>query len=145
MTDLASTVLPMIRTRNDLHRWSDANRHGALMHEAVDILEAASVDEDSEEVFAVTSKALASAITVIARSDDSSGIIGDACRRLLEFHPVAAARAGAPVAPLVKWMIKLQFDGVVDYLELDPVAYAPALGEAASRSTGPSSIASRMA
>ena len=78
-------------------------------------------------------KALASSITVIARSDDSSGIIGDACRRLLELHPVAVARASAPVAPLVKWMIKFQFDGEVDYFELDPVAYAPALGETGLR------------
>jgi hypothetical protein len=38
-------------------------------------------------VYVVTHKALASAIKVIARADDSSGIIGDACRRLLELHP----------------------------------------------------------
>ena len=106
MTDLAGTVLPMVRTRADLHRWSDANRHGSLMHEGVDILEAASKNHDPEEIFVATSKALASSITVIARSDDSSGIIGDACRRLLELHPLAAARASVPVAPLVKWMIK---------------------------------------
>ena len=42
---------------------------------------------------------------------------------------MAAARANAPVAPLVKWMIKFQFDNEVDYFNLDPVAYAPALGE----------------
>ncbi len=129
MSDLASSVLPLIRTRSDLHLWSQANRHGMLMHEAVDILEAAVFDHDPHEVYAVASKALASSITVIARPDDSSGIIGDACRRLLELHPVAAARASAPVAPLVNWMIKFQFDGEVDYFELDPVAYAPALGE----------------
>ncbi|MHB1213021.1 MAG: hypothetical protein ACYC90_13720 [Candidatus Nanopelagicales bacterium] len=66
---------------------------------------------------------------VIARADDSSGIIGDACRRLLTLHPVAARAAHAPAAALVKWMITFQFDGDVDYFELDPVAYAPALGE----------------
>lgn len=130
MTDLANSVLPLIRTRADLHRWSIANQHGMHMHEAVDILETAVADHDPQEVFIVTSKALASSIAVIARADDSSGIIGDACRRLLELHPVVAARASAPVAPLVKWMIKFQFDGEVDYFELDPVAYAPALGEA---------------
>ncbi len=129
MTDLASSVLPMIRTRADLHRWSDTDRHGALMHEAVDILETASVEYDPQEVFVVTTRALASSIVIIARADDSSGIIGDVCRRMLELHPVAAARAKTPVAPLVRWMIKFQFDGEVDYFELDPVAYAPALGE----------------
>ena len=129
MTDLANSVLPLIRTRADVHRWSSANQHGMHMHEAVDILEAAVVDHDPQELFNVTSKALASSIAIIARADDSSGIIGDACRRLLELHPVVAARASAPVAPLVKWMIDFQFHGEVDYFELDPVAYAPALGE----------------
>src|SRR5690606_27445790 len=45
-------------------------------------------------------------------------------------HPQAAAAAGTPPAKLVDWMISFQFDGVVDFFELDPVAYAPALGEA---------------
>jgi len=51
------------------------------MDEAVDILEAAIPTTDPAEVYAVTHKALASAIKVIARADDSSGIIGAACRR----------------------------------------------------------------
>ena len=65
---------------------------------------------------------------MIPRADDSSGIIGDACRRLLELHPKAAARAGAPAGRLVDWMMRFQFEGDVDYFELDPVDYAPALG-----------------
>jgi hypothetical protein len=123
-------VLPLIRTRAELWRWGAANAHGLQMHEAVDILEAAIPDTDPAEVYAVTHKALASAVTVIARADDSGGIIGDACRRLLDLHPRAAAAAQVPAGRLVNWMIKFQFEGDVDYFELDPVAYAPALGEA---------------
>ena len=129
-SELAEAVLPLIRTGADLHRWCVANDHGRRMHHAVDILEVAFDTGDPADVFAVTSRALASAMTIIARADDSSGVIGDACRRLLGLHPVAAARANAPAAPLVKWMIAFQFHGKVDYFELDPVAYAPALGEA---------------
>lgn len=129
MSDLADAVLPLIRTRADLHRWSAANAHGRQMHEAVDLLEQAAPTEDPEAVYAVTNKALASATKVIARADDSSGIIGDACRRLLDLHPQAAAAARVPAARLVDWMMKFQFDGDVDYFHLDPVAYAPALGE----------------
>jgi len=70
---------------------------------------------------------------VIARADDSSGIIGDACRRLLDLHPQSAAAAGVAPTKLVDWMVKFQFDGDVDYFELDPVAYAPALGDAGMR------------
>jgi hypothetical protein len=100
------------------------------MHQAVDILIDAIPSTDAAEVYAVTHKALASAIKVIARADDSSGIIGDSCRRLLDLHPKAAAAARVPSGKLIDWMMKFQFDGDVDYFELDPVAYAPALGEA---------------
>ncbi len=100
------------------------------MHTAIDLLEAAIPTTDPAEMYAVTHAALASAVKVIARADDSSGIIGDACRRLLELHPDTAAAAGVASAKLVDWMIKFQFDGDVDYFEVDPVAYAPALGDA---------------
>jgi tetratricopeptide (TPR) repeat protein len=131
---LADSVLPLIRTRRtDLYRWNVSNEHGSRMHEAVDALEeaAATATDAAEvrEVYSVTHKALAAAIKVITRADDSSGIIGDACRRLLALYPQLAARAGVPVGQLVEWMIKFQFNGEVDYFELDPVAYAPALGD----------------
>jgi len=128
-TNLAGAVLPLIRTRADLWRWGAANTHGRQMHEAVDILEAAIPTTDPAEVYAVTHKALESAIKVIARADDSSGIIGDSCRRLLTLHPRSAAAARVPPGKLVDWMMKFQFEGDVDYFELDPVAYAPALGD----------------
>ncbi|HEX2893284.1 MAG TPA: hypothetical protein VHO29_04695 [Marmoricola sp.] len=129
VSTLADAVLPLIRTRSDLSRYSAANTHGRDMHMAVDILEAAIPTTDPAEIYAVTHKALASSLKVIARADDSSGIIGDACRRLLELHPQAAAAARTPVGKLIDWMMKFQFDEEVDYFELDPVAYAPALGE----------------
>lgn len=129
-TTLADQVLPLIRTRTDLHRWSAANAHGTQMHSGVDLLEAAFAEgHEPREVYDVTHRALASALRVIARADDSSGIVGDACRRLLALHPQAAAAAGTPPAKLVDWMMTFQFDGVVDFFTLDPVAYAQALGE----------------
>jgi hypothetical protein len=129
VTTLADAVLPLIRTRADLSRWSASNAHGRQMHEAVDILEAAIPTTDPAEVYAVTHKALASAMKVIARADDSSGIIGGACRRLLDLHPTVAAAAQVPTGDLVEWMMRFQFDGDVDYFVIDPVAYAPALGK----------------
>lgn len=129
VSDLAGTVLPLIRTRADLWRWSTANQHGEQMHDAVDILQAAAETADPADVFAVTQKAIASALKVIMRADDSSGIIGDACRALLDLHSGVAARATPPTAKLVDWMIAFQFENECDYFTLDPVAYAPALGE----------------
>jgi len=99
------------------------------MHEAVDVLESAIPTTDPAEVYSVTHKSLASAIKVIARADDSNGIIGDACRRLLDLHPQVAASAKVPAGRLVDWMMKFQFGGDVDYFEIDIVAHAPVLGE----------------
>lgn len=129
MPTLADAVLPLIRTRADVMRWSAANAHGSQMHEAVDLLEAAATTSDPAEVYAVTHQALTSAIKVITRADDSSGIIGAACRRLLALHPRSAAATNVPSGKLIDWMMKFQFDGDVDYFELDPVAYAPSLGD----------------
>ncbi|OHV05347.1 hypothetical protein BKN37_06235 [Mycobacterium talmoniae] len=100
------------------------------MHEAVAILQQAAQDDDPAEVFAVTQRAIASALKVIMRADDSSGIIGDACRDLLDLHPILAARARPAASKLVDWMVKFQFDNECDYFTIDPVAYAPALGAA---------------
>jgi hypothetical protein len=115
VTDLADAVLPLIRTRSDVWRCSTANAHGVRMHEAVRVLEAAAGTEPPAEVLAVTQKAIASALTVIMRADDSSGIIGDACRALIDLHPRVAARAHPPTAKLVDWMIRFQFDNECDY------------------------------
>jgi hypothetical protein len=106
VTTLADAVLPLIRTRADLSRWSASNAHGRQIHEAVDNLDAAIPTTDPAEVYAVTHKVLASGIKVIARADDFSGIIGDACRRLLELHPTVAAAAQVPAGSLVDWMVR---------------------------------------
>ena len=126
---LADAVLPLIRTRADVWRYRTANEHGVQMHEAVQVLEAAAETEEPAEVLVVTQKAIASALKVIMRADDSSGIIGDACRALIDLHPQVATRAHPPPAKLVDWMIRFQFDNECDYFHLDPVAYAPALGD----------------
>lgn len=99
------------------------------MQQAVTALEQAAETEDPAVVFAVTQKAIASSVKVIMRADDSSGIVGDACRALLDLHPKVAAAAAAPVGKLVDWMIRFQFDNECDFFTIDPVAYAPALGD----------------
>jgi hypothetical protein len=129
VTTLADAVLPLIRTRADLSRWSASDAQGRQMHEAVDNLEAAIPTTDPAEIYAVAHKALSNALKVIARADDSSGIISGACRRLLELHPTVTAAAQVPAGSLADWMVRFQFDGDVDYFEIDPVAYAPALGK----------------
>jgi len=125
MASLADAVLPLIRTRADLHRLGAANAHGRQMHQGVDVLEAAIPGTDPSPVYTVTHKALASAVKVIARADDSSGVIGDACRRLLALHPQVAARAGVPAVRLADWMITFQVawhELITSYEKIDPLA-----------------------
>jgi hypothetical protein len=74
-------------------------------------------------------KAIANAVRVILRADDSSGILGDAIRRLLSLHADSCRQAPPAAGKLVAWMIKFQFDGTQDLFHLDPVDYAPALGD----------------
>ena len=127
MSDLADAVLPLIRTRADLHRWSASNEHGWQMQQAVTTLEQAAATENPAVVFVVTQKAIASALKVIMRADDSSGIIGDACRSLLDLHPKIAAAAMPPTGKLVDWMMAFQFDNECDFFTLDPVVLRRAL------------------
>ena len=84
MSSLADAVLPLIRTRGDVWRWDAADAQGDRMHDAIDILERELPSADPQEAYAVVHKALASAVKVIARADDSSGVIGGACQRLLD-------------------------------------------------------------
>jgi len=129
MAELADAVLPLIRTRADVWRWNVADGHGVQMHAAVDRLESAVDSDDPAVVLDVTQRAIASAVKVILRADDSSGIIGDAIRRLLDLHPRVAERAKPSTRKLVDWMIKFQFGGEQDFFTIDPVAYATALAD----------------
>jgi hypothetical protein len=126
--NLGDVVLGLIRTRADLHRWGAANAHGRQMHEAVDLLRDAVESADPAMLLAVVEKAIAAAVRVILRADDSSGIIGDAIRGLLELHARVASKARPSASQLVAWMITFQFDGIQDFFSIDVADYAPVLG-----------------
>jgi len=126
---LSDEILPLVRSRADLHRWRAANEYGVQLHDAVALLRDAAENEPPAEVLTVTQKAIASACKVIMRADDSSGIIGDAIRDLLDLHAQLARTVAPPFRKLVDWMIRFQFDNECDFFEIDPVTYGPALGE----------------
>src|SRR5690606_21529756 len=62
------------------------------------------------------------------KADDSSGMIGDLAGRLLEVHLQLCNAGVADPKALAKWMVRFGFDDQ-DFFTLDPVAYAPALGD----------------
>src|SRR5690349_5655362 len=125
---VGEVALGLIRTRADLHRRGAANAHGRQMHEAVALLREAAGSADPAALLAVVDKAIASAVRVILRADDSSGIIGDAIRALLDLHAQVAAQARPTAAKLVAWMIKFQFGGTQDLFTIDVADYASILG-----------------
>jgi tetratricopeptide (TPR) repeat protein len=127
--NLGAVVLGLVRTRADLHRWGAANTHGRQMHEAMALLRDAAESADPAALLPVVEKAIASAVRVVLRADDSSGIIGDAIRDMLDLHAIVAAKARPPASKLVAWMIKFQFDGTQDFFGLDVADYAEALGQ----------------
>jgi hypothetical protein len=62
------------------------------------------------------------------RADDSSGLIGDLARDLLELHARVCDAGAANPVKLARWMIKFRFVDQ-DFFEPDPVRYRTALGE----------------
>ena len=66
-------------------------------------------------------------VKVILRADDSNGMIGDLARQVLDLHRQACAAGVADPQALAKWMVRFAFDDQ-DFFEVDPVAYANALG-----------------
>ncbi|AWB80995.1 hypothetical protein C3B44_00385 [Corynebacterium yudongzhengii] len=134
---LADQVLPLIRTKErDLWEYGRSNEQGRRMLEGLDILEEAAAQISkphppypAEEVFDVAHRALNSAVRVLARADDSAGIIGDAVRGLLALHPQLAPHGRMKGAKLKDWFIKFH-DGPGGYFfELDPVQYQESLGK----------------
>ena len=49
---LADQVLPLVRTRTDLHRWRPANDYGSQLHDAVTLLQDAAENEPPADVLA---------------------------------------------------------------------------------------------
>jgi hypothetical protein len=132
-TGLAEAFLPTFQAGSDIWRWEASNAHGEQMRRAVADLRSVLPSRDPAEVLDVLQRAIDASIAVLRRASDSSGQIGDAVEDLLRLHAEVATRARPAPAELVDWLIALQLDGRQHLFEIDPVAYAPALGEAGMR------------
>ncbi len=74
-------------------------------------------------------RAVGHVVEVIMHVDDSDGSIGDLARELLALHARACDAGVADGVELAAWMVRFRFDEQ-DFVEVDPVRYAGALGEA---------------
>ncbi|WP_155838770.1 DUF6880 family protein [Arthrobacter castelli] len=125
---LKADVMPLFRTRRDLHWRSAANEYAWHANEGARALRLAATAGDAAAVLPYVQKAISSMVRVVLRADDSDGSIGGIIGNLLELHAEVASIAPPPASKLVAWLIKFQFDGTQDFFTIDIVRYAGALG-----------------
>ena len=121
-------ILAMFRTRRVLIDWDDVSDYVNHAFGGVHELRHAAETWGSAALIPTTEKALASAVQVILRADDSNGEIGGLVNELLALHAELCNAAPPKPTVLVKWLIDFRFDGTQDFFEPDIAAYADALG-----------------
>ena len=141
-----------LRTRRHLGYW-ESSEWAAEARPVVAALGQAVQASPSRELVELLQRAVGHVVKVILRADDSTGMIGDLARDLLELHAQACRPGVADPVKLAKWMVKFCFVDQ-DFFEVDPVRYAKALGdkglavyrrEVVARSEGAYRFASRYA
>lgn len=126
---LKADVMPLFRTRRDLHWGGASNEYAGQAYEGARALRQLAADAGAAPVLPYVQRAIGSMVRVVLRADDSSGAIGSIIRDLLELHAEVASIARPQAAKLVSWLIKFQFDGTQDFFEIDIVRYAGVLGD----------------
>jgi hypothetical protein len=116
-----------LRTRRFLDYWTSIEWAQAG-RPVVAELERAVDGAPSRELVELIQRAVGHVVKVIQRADDSSGLIGDLVRDLLDLHARACDAGVADPVKLAAWMIRFRFRDQ-DFFEVDPVRYAAALGE----------------
>ena len=96
--------------------------------QVVDEITTAALSAPSRELLKLVQLATNRVVKVILHADDSSGMIGDLARQLLETHEQICRAGVADPKALAKWMVRFGFDDQ-DFFTIDPVRYSTALGE----------------
>ena len=117
----------VLRTRRHLG-YREANAWALDAGVLVDAIEAEAKCNPSRELLRLIELSVGRVVTVILKSDDSSGMMGDVARQLLAVHEQVALTGVAEPKALARWMIKFGIDDQ-DFFTIDPVAYATALGD----------------
>lgn len=124
---LKAAVDDGLRTRRHLDYWGSS----AWARDAAPVVDALAEEvaaAPSAELVVLLQRAAGHLVKVIMRADDSDGTIGELCRDVLDLHRRASAAGVADPQKLAKWIVKFAFEDQ-DFFEIDPVAYADALGD----------------
>ena len=125
---LRHEVLPLFRTRAELHRWYAVREYVRGAQEGIEQLHERAREVGAAPVIPYVQKAIASTVRVILRANDSTGAIGDTVHSLLALHARLCAAGSPPPVKLVRWLMTFQFGGTQDFFEIDIIDYADALG-----------------
>ncbi len=121
----AKSAVDSLRTRRFLD-YGHTMDYARSSSDAVDVLEA-HVRGGGENSVRLVERAFATLCTVMGRSDDSSGRVGDLGRGVLELHLVACQSQPPQPARLAAWLLREQFDSDGWFFP-DVVDYASCLG-----------------
>jgi hypothetical protein len=125
---LRTEVDRALRTRRFLD-YRDSVEWARAARPVVTELDAAVRAGPSRELVELLERGIAHVVKVIqTRADDSSGMVGDLARDLLELHARACDAGVADPVKLARWMIRFRFSDQ-DVFEADPVRYRAALGK----------------
>lgn len=116
-----------LRTRRHLDYWG-SSAWAVDAAPVVDALAGEVAFAPSAGLVVLLQRAAGHLVKVIMRADDSNGMIGGLCGRVLDLHREACAAGMADPQPLAKWMVRFAFEDQ-DFFQVDPVAYAGVLGE----------------
>lgn len=127
LRELKAEVDRALRTRRFLG-YRDSAEWARAARPVVEQLGAAAREAPSAALVELLQRAIAHVVKTIMRADDSSGLIGDVARDLLEAHAVACDAGVADPVKLAAWMFRFRFKDQ-DFFEADPVRYRKALGD----------------
>jgi len=117
-----------LRTRRSLG-YRESVEWARAARPVVTELDAAVRAGPSRELVELLERGIAHVGRVIqTKADDSSGMVGDLARDLLNVHATACDAGVADPVKLARWMIRFRFVDQ-DFFEADPVRYRAALGE----------------
>lgn len=124
---LRTEVDRALRSRRFLGYW-DGMEWARAARPVVAELDRVAQTAPSRELVELLQRAVGHVVKVIHQADDSSGLIGDLVRDLLEVHAIACDAGVADPVKLAGWMIRFR-SADQDFFEVDPVRYQKRLGE----------------
>lgn len=117
-----------LRTRRFLS-YRDSVEWARAARPVLNELEAVVRTAPSQGLVELLERGISHVVKVIqTRADDSSGLVGDLARDLLNLHAKACDAGVADPVKLARWMIRFRFVEQ-DFFGADPVRYRSALGE----------------